>query len=61
MITLPLQSIITLRKDGSRKVEHTAFVTGEVGQAFAEAVVELKGGSIEEIVRSVDEKEAVNA
>lgn len=61
MITLPLQSIITLHKSGKHTVKHESLVTGEVGQAFAEAAVELKGGSIEEIVRSVDEKEAVNA
>jgi hypothetical protein len=51
MITLPYTSTITLHKDGSKSIKHTAFVSGEIGQAFSEAITELKGGSIEEFVK----------
>jgi hypothetical protein len=32
-ITLPLESTITLRKNGHHTVKHHTFVTGEVGHA----------------------------
>lgn len=53
-ITLPRESNITIHKDGTSTVEHTAFVTGVVGQEFAQAAVELMGGSVEELVRDLD-------
>ncbi len=54
-ITLPLESTIILRKDGSSSVQHTTLVSGEAGQAFVEASVELMGGSVNDLVKAVDE------
>lgn len=62
-ITLPLESTLTLRKDGTSTVKHNTFVTGEVGRAFTEAVFKLAGGSVEECIKQIDAenaKEAVN-
>lgn len=53
-ITLPLESNIAASKSGIATVEHTVFVTGEVGQEFAEVAVELIGGFIEKLVRDLD-------
>jgi hypothetical protein len=58
MVTLPLESTITIAKDGSSVTEHTAFATGEAGQALAEAFVELHGGTMEELIRFADELHA---
>ena len=55
-ITLPLESNIYISKNGETRTEHTVFVTGIVGQEFAEAAVQLMGGSIEEIVREADQE-----
>lgn len=56
-ITLPLESTIYLAKNGEMHIEHTKMVTGEVGQAFSEAVVNLMGGSVEELIKVVEPKE----
>ena len=50
-ITLPLESEIILYKDGTSTTEHKTFVTGEVGQALAEAFVMLKGGTVADLVK----------
>ena len=55
MITLPLESNISFSKNGQITVEHTALVTGDVGQEFAEAAVQLMGGSVEQLVRDIDQ------
>jgi len=63
-ITLPLESTITLRKNGNHTIKHHTFVTGEVGQEFAEAAVALMGSTVEDVLKKIDarnaEKEAVN-
>ena len=54
-ITLPLESNIIISKNGHTAVEHTALVTGNVGQEFSEAAVQLMGGSVDEVVRELDQ------
>jgi hypothetical protein len=56
-IALPAESTIQLNKDGSMTIEHTAVAVGQVGQALSEAYVEMLGGSVEELVRTVESSE----
>jgi hypothetical protein len=56
-IALPAESTFKLNKDGSMTIEHTAVAVGQVGQALSEAYVEMLGGSVEELVRTVESGE----